>query len=365
MASHRVTAFTKSLPRLVPAAAARVATGVRVVMARVWQRMLFRRPIGTEARVLVFRLGSIGDHLAARPALETIARRHTGAKLLLVTNAGPAQSWPAQLGLAIEVATYPSVDDLKRIVRDFAPDAVYYLPPYPLSLLRALRDALFFRACGVRRAVGFGRPDPTGWRARAMRPWVQAPAEWRRVALACGLEAAPVPMIAPGGGPEVAPGSIALIPAGKSATQHWPIEHFRDLAKLLRAQGHPLVWLGGPEDSVRVEQAGATEDRKLAGKLTLAETMAALARCRAVVSNDTGLAHAAAALGVPLVVVSSARAAKGAWEPAGMADRVRVLRTDMACEACELRECASLLCLKSIEPAAVLSALRDMGVTPG
>lgn len=363
MSSYRPARFTKSPLRLAGAAIAWVCLKSGRLAARIAQRLLLTTPSGDESRVLVFRLGSIGDHLAAMPVLAAIKRRHPSAQIRLVTNAGPQTPWPVQLELMEDVVCYASVTELRRFVGDFSPDAIYYLSPYPLSLMRSLRDCAFFRSCGVRRGIGFAIPDATGWRARALRPWYQAPPEWLRLASACGLKAEAEVLVPQPAGPAIQAGAVALAPTGKSETQYWPMDRYGEVVRHLRSLGVPVVWLGAKDDLARIETSGlAAEDMVMAGSLSLPETLAVISRCRAVVGNDSGLAHAAAALGVPVVVVSSARAAKGAWIPAGDPAKVRVLRADVGCEACERRECPSMICLKLIEPGHVIAALRELGV---
>jgi ADP-heptose:LPS heptosyltransferase len=160
-----------------------------------------------------------------------------------------------------------------------------------------------------------------------------------------------------------ATGTVALVPAGKYPVQHWASENFKQLAAALRAAGVAITWLGGPEDVERAIECGAEPgDANLVGKLDIKACTEAMARCRAVVCNDTGLAHLAASVGVPVVVVTSSRNAAGAWTPVGDSSRIRVLRSDVACESCQLQQCASLICLKLIEPEHVMHALAQMGV---
>jgi ADP-heptose:LPS heptosyltransferase len=126
---------------------------------------------------------------------------------------------------------------------------------------------------------------------------------YARVAAHLGAAAVGMPVYsrrgrAPEGLPEA---YIGLNPWSPTATVRWP--RFRALADALDA---PVVFFCGPgeEDAVR---AIAGPHRVVAG-LSLPDFAAALDRCRAFVSNDSGAAHFAAACGVRTVVIHGSTA---------------------------------------------------------
>jgi ADP-heptose:LPS heptosyltransferase len=105
--------------------------------------------------------------------------------------------------------------------------------------------------------------------------------------------------------PEGAP-LIGLGPTANWAGKVWPPERFVALFETLRLEAvpgaRPVVFAGpGPAEAAMarpVLQAlpGAID---LAGRLTLGEAAACLARLRLFVGNDSGLMHLAAAAGAP------------------------------------------------------------------
>ncbi len=102
-------------------------------------------------------------------------------------------------------------------------------------------------------------------------------------------------------------GYVALIPgAARGASKCWPQGHFEEIGRQVAARGlHPLV-LGGPGEEglcSRVARACGAGVLSLAGSTSLVEFAAVLAGCRAVVCNDSGGMHVAAAVGCPLVAV--------------------------------------------------------------
>ena len=117
-------------------------------------------------RVLVYRLGSLGDMLVALPALHLVARAFPGAERCLLTNipvstkAAAAAEILDGSGLVQGYMRYAvgtrSVGELAQlwwtIVR-WRPEVLVYLGS-ARGVEAARRDARFFRVCGVRRLIG-------------------------------------------------------------------------------------------------------------------------------------------------------------------------------------------------------------------
>ncbi len=92
--------------------------------------------------------------------------------------------------------------------------------------------------------------------------------------------------------------------------KRWPHYHYADLAKMLIDRGYQVLLFGSAKDHPTGEeiQSQLTSDEKhfchnLAGQTALEQAVVLLAACAAVVSNDSGLMHIAAALGRPLVAL--------------------------------------------------------------
>jgi heptosyltransferase-1 len=97
-------------------------------------------------------------------------------------------------------------------------------------------------------------------------------------------------------------------------------------------------------------------------RLSLRETAALLASCGAVVANDSGLAHVAAAVGAPVVMIFGPTPDRTLGP---LAPNVTVVRAGHACEPCwfgpRLRACAGRLdCLREISVARVERAARRL-----
>ncbi len=98
---------------------------------------------------------------------------------------------------------------------------------------------------------------------------------------------------------------IGLGPTANWAGKVWPAERFVALFHALQAAlpGARAAVFAGPGAAERAMAApvlAALPDAiDLAGRLTLPEAAACLARCRLFVGNDSGLMHLAAAAGTP------------------------------------------------------------------
>mgnify|MGYP001076664647 FL=1 len=92
--------------------------------------------------------------------------------------------------------------------------------------------------------------------------------------------------------------------------KRWPHYHYATLAQQLISAGYQIVLFGSAKDRETGEQirqsldeAGLQYCRNLAGETKLEQAVILLAHCRAVVTNDSGLMHVAAALNRPLVAL--------------------------------------------------------------
>lgn len=93
--------------------------------------------------------------------------------------------------------------------------------------------------------------------------------------------------------------------------KRWPAYHYAELAQLLVAvHGYQILIFGSQKDrhiGEDIRQSLSVDCQQhcfnLAGKTTLEQAVNLLASCRAVVSNDSGLMHIAAALNRPLVAL--------------------------------------------------------------
>lgn len=141
--------------------------------------------------------------------------------------------------------------------------------------------------------------------------------------------------------------------------KRWPAEYYAEVARSRLAQGWD-VWLYGSErDAPVTGEINRLTGRRcldLAGRTTLAEAIDLLSLARAVVTNDSGLMHVAAALGQPLVAIYGSSDPRYTPPLSGTAE---VLYLGLSCSPCFERECplGHLRCLYDIAPERALTAL--------
>ena len=118
------------------------------------------------------------------------------------------------------------------------------------------------------------------------------------------------------------PGGFAVIhPFSGSARKNWPLERYRELARLL-ATPLPVAWCAGPDDEL--EGAVCFDD--------LYELACWLGGASLYVGNDSGITHLAAAVGTPVVALFGPTD-PAVWAPRG--PHVRVVATARPGEAME------------------------------
>ena len=135
--------------------------------------------------------------------------------------------------------------------------------------------------------------------------------------------------------------SFALVhPAAAFDTKTWAAEKFARVVEHLAARGIASVAVAAPDESRVVEDVRAHSRAPLVSftDLSLPELTALAARARLFVGNDSGVAHIAAAVRVPQVVVfGSSNVAH--WRPWAQAP-AEVVREEMPCAPCPGYTCS-------------------------
>lgn len=151
---------------------------------------------------------------------------------------------------------------------------------------------------------------------------------------------------------------IAMMPGAEyGPAKCWPLDYYARLAGELDAAGY-AVWVLGSDRDAAAGQLIASRSRAvdLCGRTSLEDVIDVLGLCQQAVSNDSGLMHIAAAVGIHVHGIYGS-SSPGFTPPLTPRRDIHYLGID--CSPCFRRECPlqHLNCLKEIRPAAVLARI--------
>jgi ADP-heptose:LPS heptosyltransferase len=235
-----------------------------------------------------------------------------------------------------------------RSVRALAPQAAVFVGPSERDASALRRDRALLRSAGIRRFVGFGAApaSPAGEGLRKLARLAQdgvAAAGDRSWLTPPFLPVAPADLAAVDAWLDALPAPrgrlIAIAPETRMAAKLWPAERFAEVGRRFVADGWWPILLGagvGPGAATGwVERWRGGVDA--GGRWDVPHSAALLSRCALYVGVDSGLAHLAAAVECPAVVLTSGLFEPGQWDPLG--DGHTVLRHRTPCERCRASEC--------------------------
>jgi heptosyltransferase-2 len=156
---------------------------------------------------------------------------------------------------------------------------------------------------------------------------------------------------------------VAMMPGAEyGLAKRWPAGYYGDLAARLAARGFQVWLLGSARDCPVADEVQRTARAtlvNLAGRTRLEDVVDLLALARAVVTNDSGLMHVAAAVGTPLVAIYGSSTPD--YTPP-LTEHATVLYDRLRCSPCFKRTCPKghMQCLTHIGPDRVWTALEPM-----
>jgi heptosyltransferase-2 len=180
------------------------------------------------------------------------------------------------------------------------------------------------------------------------------------------LPAAPAPVLVPDAANRAAavrglglktrrPIAVLCPGAEFGVAKRWPPNHFAELAAMFLRDGFRVWLVGSPNDRMAasaVLQSLGEANRQvhdLTGRTDLGTAIDVLSLAALVVSNDSGLMHAAAAVGVPVVALFGSSSPE--YTPP-LSPLARVAKIDIACSPCFKRECplGHFKCMRDLQP---------------
>lgn len=159
---------------------------------------------------------------------------------------------------------------------------------------------------------------------------------------------------------------IGMSPGARyGEAKRWDAARYATAGRAMASKGFRIALFGSETETGNCDRiAGEIGPAavNLAGKTTIRQLIASIARCRVFVSNDSGTQHLASAAGVPVVAIF------GSTEPRSTAPFNRpsaVLRRVLPCSPCHRRVCPiDHRCMTRIHPEEVVTAAMRMAGRP-
>jgi|SRR5215831_12495035 len=305
------------------------------------------------SRVLLIRLRSIGDTVLATPSLAALRRFLPHAKIDMLL-----EDWVAPVlegsPLVDRVITMPRQGSAAkaRVAHELHRaryDVVY-------NLHGGTTATFLTRASGARHRVGFNHyqyarlhnhvaPAPQQLWSRtplhsveqqlALIGWTGVPVTDRPATRLAVSEKFARDIAARLQAHEVDDARLALIhPAAAFETKRWPIEKFARLVDEIAGRGFQPVVIVSPTERPLLDALRTQSATPLIGfdNLSLPEVTALAAQAQLFVGNDSGIAHIAAAVNTPCVVIfGSSNVAH--WRP-WMANGSEAVSEELPCQPC-------------------------------
>lgn len=282
-------------------------------------------------RVLVIRLGALGDFTLSFPAFAAIRAHHANDHITLLTTApyaGLAQDSPWFDEIRLD--TRPGWFDLAGLVRLRRKLTGFGLV-YDLQT-SGRSSRYFFLAgrppwSGIARGCSLPDPDPH-------RDFLHTVARQRGQLAAAGVAEAPVGLDWLRRRGPVLDGAYALLVPGTSPSQggakRWPVDRFASVARHLSDQGMRPVVVGGPaeaEDAAFILRA-CPAALNLVGQTSLQDLAGLAGRAALAVGGDTGPIHLAAMMGCRTLALFSRFSDPALAAPVGNVRLIRAARLD-------------------------------------
>ena len=118
-------------------------------------------------------------------------------------------------------------------------------------------------------------------------------------------------------------------------TKRWPIEFYAEFGRRLTKEGYMIAVLGGESDKTICSdlQKMIPNSIDLSNNNDLFQTAAHMKNCKAVVCNDSGLMHTAAAMGIPVISIFGSTVKEFGFAPYGVQSLV-IENHDLNCRPC-------------------------------
>lgn len=269
---------------------------------------------GPQKRILVIKLGALGDVVQALGPMAAIRDHFNDAHMTVLTRP-PFDSLIMARGVADKIIfdpkprglNLPAWLDLRRTLREGAFDQVFDLQTSKRS---STYFKLFWPSKPVWSGIAAGCALPHANPNRDHMHTLERQADQLSMA---GIKDVPAPSL-DGIDPDLSslnlpPSFTMLVPGGAAhrPEKRWPAEKYRALAQRLDSSSAPVVIVGSADEKVLGDEItkGLPNAINLAGKTSLPQLVGIAKAAKAALGNDSGPMHVAAVAGTPSVVLYS------------------------------------------------------------
>jgi len=321
-------------------------------------------------RILIYRLGSLGDTIISLPCFHKIFDYYKNDKIYLLTIT-PSNSKETQITSILgpyfnfeKILSYPVSTrnplvllSLLLKLRAVGIDTIINLSE-SRGKLSIIRDYFFFKLAGISNLIGFSSQQKDisvsfdkhsqlfEWEAKRLSRRIEALGKfnlqldtyWNLHFTEEELEIAKDSI-----GSVCKSSIIAIAPGAKIQAKDWGSQNWEELLKVLfNYLPSWKVVVVGSHDEYDLGQKCIQfwpGSLNLCGKLTPRVSAAVLSKTQIFIGHDSGPMHLAACVGVPCVAIFSARNLPMQWYPRGQRNSIIYHKTD--CAGCGLDVCIS------------------------
>ena len=324
-------------------------------------------------RILIIKLGALGDVILAMPHIRQIVAAHPDAGITLLTAPEYADIVAGEPGLAVTAFRRRGSVEMSRLLvwlhrQHFG--VVY-------DLQGSLRSRIMTRFSGAWRRIG-RRPDRAYTHAPdAAGKELHAFDELNRLLECAGIKPAVPRLDFEAGAPArhmisdwlethgVRDSRLVLFHAGSSErwlSKRWDEQHYAELARLLMLRDFTVVWIGGEADRDLNRRLSSVCGLDATGAFDFRQLIALGQQAAFAVASDSGPMHILAAAGLHVYAFFGPTDRRRSH---AIGQQGRVLTNPVSCSPCHLPVCPPEkrhLCLDAISAADIVTRLEKDGL---
>lgn len=351
-------------------------------------RTLLFKQNSNPKKILIFRIGSLGDSICAIPSIVSIKNRYPNVELHILTNTSSEKNI-LSIENIISSEYYDKLIDynsnkwrtLSRILRAEKYDLVIHLTQQGSTTFKHLRDIIFFRFLAkIPSGVGWDK-NTIDYFKKIQSNCLELGNEQSRLARILqqqlGIQSLNgnliyklsfndndfkvVEDLLKQKVKDLNKSAIAMVIGAKRSTNRWPISYFYETVKQFCSEFN--IYIIGGIDDVGLSQPllSLPNTYSFCGDLTPSQSALLMKKCILTLSNDTGPMHLSYSSGTPVVALFSNRDFPNLWYPPNDGKNIVHRASGISCSLCLLENCPNdNLCMKQIPVDQVVNSLKKI-----